>query len=414
MAHQIFRIKKAFTVKDAPEIMKQNCLIFMESGHNRVANNIIQRNEDYIREKMSHMVEKQFGEYGIKEPAQFIYMPELAQEREKKIRYYAPAYNILAPVPALPTNALAMFLNYGNISPCFFRYEGWTKDKDNNSINPVFSIYFFCCDTMEDGPSMIDHLFSIYDDIDKKKREEEERLAEIEEQMAFACNSPEDSGDRFCRIPDKMQRPEDADDVDKASRITDFDLSPAFNENSTADERFDHDTQQLMKEVWEKINQLRLNGVDEWIIQQLALPHNRLSRLVVTKDFKIILPDYNYMEIKMEPIVKSVFLLFLENEEGIPFKCLSDYRERLTTIYNKVKEYTNDGTRLSADRVWQTIYNLTNPLSNSINEKCTRIKEAFLSQFDEHLANYYYITGKRGEAKKIALPRKLIEIQCEL
>lgn len=298
MAHQIFRIKKAFTVKDAPEIMKQNCLIFMESGHNRVANNIIQRNEGYIREKMSHMVEKQFGEYGIKEPAKFIYMPELAQEREKKIRYYAPAYNILAPVPALPTNALAMFLNYGNISPCFFRYEGWTKDKDNNSINPVFSIYFFCCDTMEDGPAMIDHLFSIYDDIDKKKREEEKRLAEIEEQMAFACNS--------C---------EDADDVDKASRITDFDLSPAFNEDSTADERFDHDTQQLMKEVWEKINQLRLNGVDEWIIQQLALPHNRLSRLVVTKDFKIILPDYNYMEIKMEPIVKSVFLLFLETKK---------------------------------------------------------------------------------------------------
>ena len=69
MAHQIFRIKKAFTIKDAPEIMKQNCLIFMENGHNRAANNIIQRNEGYIREKMSHMVEKQFGEYGIKEPA---------------------------------------------------------------------------------------------------------------------------------------------------------------------------------------------------------------------------------------------------------------------------------------------------------------------------------------------------------
>lgn len=169
-----------------------------------------------------------------------------------------------------------------------------------------------------------------------------------------------------------------------------------------------------MKEVRDKINQLRLNGVDEWIIQQLALPQNKLSRLVITKDFKIILPDYNYMEIKMEPIVKSVFLLFLENEEGIVFKCLSDYKDRLTHIYNKVKEYNTDGPRLSSDRVWQTIYNITNPLSNAINEKCTRIKEAFLSQFDEHLANYYYITGKRGEAKKIALPRKLIEIQCEL
>ena len=109
----------------------------------------------------------------------------------------------------------------------------------------------------------------------------------------------------------------------------------------------------------------------------------------------------------MEPIVKSVFLLFLENENGILFKCLSDYRERLTAIYNKVKEHACDGARLSSDRT-QTIYNITNPLSNSINEKCTRIKEAFLSQFDEHLANHYYITGKRGEPKKITLPRKRV------
>ena len=400
MAHQIFRIKKGYTVKDAPEIMKQNCLIFMESGHNRVANNVIQRNEDYIREKVSQMKERQFGKHGFKEPAKFIYMPELAQKREKKIRYYAPAYNILAPVPALPTNALAMFLKHDNISPCFFRYEGWTKDKDDNSINPVFSIYFFCCDTMEDGPAMIDHLFSIYDDIDRQEREKEreleERLAEIESQMAYACNSLED-----------------ADDVTKASKIPDYPYL-FINNDATADERFDYDTRQLMTEVREKINQLRLNGVDEWIIQQLALPQNKLSRLVITKDFKIILPDYNYMEIKMEPIVKSVFLLFLENEEGIIFKCLSDYKDRLTHIYNKVKEYNTDGPRLSSDRVWQTIYNITNPLSNAINEKCTRIKEAFLSQFDEHLACYYYITGKRGEAKKIILPRKLIEIQCEL
>ena len=88
MAHQIFRIKKGYTVKDAPEIMKQNCLIFMESGHNRVANNIIQRNEDYIREKVSQMKERPFGKHGFKEPAKFIYMPELAQKREKKIRLH--------------------------------------------------------------------------------------------------------------------------------------------------------------------------------------------------------------------------------------------------------------------------------------------------------------------------------------
>lgn len=250
---------------------------------------------------------------------------------------------------------------------------------------------------------MIDDLFERFENEDKRKLEERQKVEE--HNMAFACNSLED-----------------ANDVTKASSVPDFwkalelSLKQASlkSKTLTADDTFDDETKKLMKEVRDKINKLRLNGVNEWIIQQLALPQDKLSRLVITKDFKIILPDYNYMEIKMEPIVKSVFLLFLENEDGIPFKCLSDYRERLTAIYNKVKEFTNDGTRLSTDRVWQTIYNLTNPLSNSINEKCTRIKEAFLSQFDEHLANYYYITGKRGEPKKITLPRKLIETQYEI
>ena len=30
-------------------------------------------------------------------------------------------------------------------------------------------------------------------------------------------------------------------------------------------------------------------------------------RLVITKDYRIVLPDYNNMEIKMEPLVKAVY-----------------------------------------------------------------------------------------------------------
>ena len=52
---------------------------------------------------------------------------------------------------------------------------------------------------------------------------------------------------------------------------------------------------------------------------------------------------------------------------------------------------------------------VTNPLLNSINEKCARIRGAFISQFDESLAQHYYIYGMRGEAKKISLPRNLVE-----
>lgn len=54
---------------------------------------------------------------------------------------------------------------------------------------------------------------------------------------------------------------------------------------------------------------------------------------VITENYDIILPYYNDLHIKMEPLVKAVFILFLRHEEGIVFKCLSDYRDELKDIH---------------------------------------------------------------------------------
>ncbi len=158
----------------------------------------------------------------------------------------------------------------------------------------------------------------------------------------------------------------------------------------------------LIEEVKDRIRKLRQRGISEYILEQLLHPDDRLSRLVITSDYRLLLPDYNNMEIKMEPLVKAVYLLFLKHPEGIMFKCLSDYRKELTEIYVKLKPYG------LSDRVVQSIENVTNPLLNSINEKCARIRGAFVGQFDNHLAKHYYIDGNRGEVKKIALPRDLV------
>ena len=161
-------------------------------------------------------------------------------------------------------------------------------------------------------------------------------------------------------------------------------------------------TDNLMEEVRERIAKLRQRGIAEYILEQLIHPDNRLSRMVITKDMRILLPDYNNMEIKMEPLVKAVYLLFLKHPEGIAFKQLPDYREELTMIYNRLKPAG------LTDRAIQSIEDVTNPMLNSINEKCARIRASFLCQFDDYMAKSYYIDGQRGEGKKIALPRNLI------
>ena len=161
-------------------------------------------------------------------------------------------------------------------------------------------------------------------------------------------------------------------------------------------------TDNLMEEVRERIAKLRQRGIAEYILEQLIHPDNRLSRMVITKDMRILLPDYNNMEIKMEPLVKAVYLLFLKHPKGIAFKQLPDYREELTMIYNQLKPAG------LTDRAIQSIEDVTNPMLNSINEKCARIRASFLCQFDDYMAKSYYIDGQRGEGKKIALPRNLI------
>lgn len=175
-----------------------------------------------------------------------------------------------------------------------------------------------------------------------------------------------------------------------------------FADNEFHSQVFLESIDDLMEEIKERVKKLRQRGVAEHLLMELVHPETKLSKLVITKQFQIQLPDYQNMEINMEPLVKAVYFLFLNHPEGIRFKDLPDYREELTNIYLKLKP--NGLT----DRVKKSIEDVTNPLLNSINEKCARIRGAFVGKFDNSLAKHYYIDGRRGEPKKISLPRELV------
>lgn len=154
------------------------------------------------------------------------------------------------------------------------------------------------------------------------------------------------------------------------------------------------------------IHKLNEKGIDTLILKkmlcQMVDDLRPLSRLRITKDLRIILPDYNNLEISMEPVNKTVYLLFLNHGEGIRLKELVDHRKELEDLYSKV---SGDDTECRE----ATIDSLVDPTSNSINEKLSRIRQAFIARFDEDLAANYIITGKRGEPKLITLPRNMIE-----
>lgn len=183
---------------------------------------------------------------------------------------------------------------------------------------------------------------------------------------------------------------------------------PEFEDETSAntdpeENSFDPEIASLFNEVAEKINRLKQRGISLYVLEKMLQESIKPSRMVITSDYRILLPEYNNMEIEMTPLVKAVYLLFLRHPEGIIFKHLPDYYEELSELYRKIKGEMLD------KKMTQSMKVVTDPFNNSINEKVARIREAFITRFDERLAEQNMVLGRRGEVKTVSLPRELIE-----
>lgn len=149
---------------------------------------------------------------------------------------------------------------------------------------------------------------------------------------------------------------------------------------------------------------------------KLETAKRTLSRLVITSDFRFLLPDFGNVEVDLQPVHKAVYLLFLNHPEGIEFKRLAEYRDELRRWYRMTARLMDN------EKIEESILHLTNPLDNAINEKCSRIKRAFMEVMDEYHAYYYIISGHsafnaKGSSKMwykrlkvILLPRNLVSM----
>ena len=161
---------------------------------------------------------------------------------------------------------------------------------------------------------------------------------------------------------------------------------------------------------------LLLKAIGAPLLEELRIEAARakLSRLLITKDYRFFLVDMGNREIELQPVHKAVYLLFLAHPEGIEFKRLGDYREELTRYYMATAKM------LDKEKIIEGVEHLVNPLDNAINEKCSRIKKVFLEMVDEYMASYYIISGHTQKhiagssriwyerLKVIKLPRELV------
>ena len=181
--------------------------------------------------------------------------------------------------------------------------------------------------------------------------------------------------------------------------------------------------EEMARELKRLAMQLQQAGRSDLLLHALGVPlleelrieaaKGRLSRLVITTDYRFILADYQ-KEVELQPVHKAVYLMFLAHPEGIEFKRLADYRTEL------LRYYMATAKMMDKEKVIEGVDHLVDPLDNAINEKCSRIKKVFLELMDEYTASYYIISSHTQKhvvgssriwyerLKVVRLPRELV------
>lgn len=129
------------------------------------------------------------------------------------------------------------------------------------------------------------------------------------------------------------------------------------------------------------------------------------SPLTINEKKQILLPQLNNLEIRLNPLFKTLYIFYLSHTEGVRLNELNDFRTELLSLYNKLS--VSDNNETSQLR----ITDLVNPFGGSFSQKKSKLNKIITDLLGDPLAKFYRIEGEPGEPFKINLPDHLIDIR---
>lgn len=416
---------KEILFKELPFRPDHNQVFYIENGYDVVVN-------DFIRSRYFDL-KSMFSNIGM----DFYYLPYLLREHdiEAKVRYYAPYLSPKLLVKEVQSNAFVQYISYpdtkNNLKPSFIfegSQEGYSGDARFQQIE-ISDIDFTKPDAFEGLMRQIMQSREAYylemmrNEVQRSESAIQYERRHLEEPAACEMSMSSPSAAPPFDI-ERLKEERSATRKPKASKSStgmlgrilrrfglneDINLEtsddyqiPEKTEEELAEEQSLIETAKVLRELRMTVQRLRLEGVSLMAIHEFIDKQEPLSRMVITPDYRIFLPDYNGMEIEMGALPKAIYFLYLRYPEGIIYKHMQDYYNELLNIYKQLRPNTDEA------RLNLTITKVVNPLGNALNENIARIRKAFVEKFDEHLANNYIITGERGSQYFIPLDRDLI------
>ena len=197
--------------------------------------------------------------------------------------------------------------------------------------------------------------------------------------------------------------PEESSDSSGVSAVSEqeirFSIVGKEEEKEEKDESLDPRVQSVL-DAWEKIE--REFGITIEDLEVFLGYRVKLSRLSITTIGRIFLTDFNNREVKMDDLTKALYFFYLRHPDGARLKDLQDHEKEILDIYSGLTG------RDDPEKIRESVRNLLDPFGNALNVSMSRIKKAFKDVVSDRIARFYYVYGRSGEIRSIALDRDLV------
>ena len=179
-------------------------------------------------------------------------------------------------------------------------------------------------------------------------------------------------------------------------RIEEYDCMIGNTQRYDPYENLDEDAKEKIREIQIHLRELKDSGQLLFALPILKdILNNEVNKInldstnsiVISNDYRIILPHFDNLEIQLSHLTKAVYILFYNNPYGINIKELCNYKKELESIYSKISN------QLDYDKMMHSIEDLISPESKAIYTHISRIKSAFYKQMDTVYAKNFIVAG---------------------
>lgn len=127
-----------------------------------------------------------------------------------------------------------------------------------------------------------------------------------------------------------------------------------------------------------------------------------ISPILFDEEFNISLPLYPNVTITLEPLPKTLYILFLHHPEGIVLKDIQQYETELKRIYSQVSGRKNPTV---INRIFRS---LIDPTDNPLHKNLSIIRRSFTSKLNYNIARNYIPAHGRTKAHNIPLESEYV------